>query len=201
MISWFRYFLFKRRRNRYLRQMYIARDPWSSRLTHSLISQKINNEIGRRRFSAALDVGCGEGSFAGLLSSFADFYLGTDVSEEALKRAVVSHPGLQFIKKDFDKLPSLRQKFDLVLFNFALDYLGFQDHPQHFTDHLYSFIRHCVKDDATLLIFNPVYKTETWDRLQKYQYLLETFGFSTVKRELLATDELQIGYLVMIKTR
>ena len=181
--------------------MYGARDPWSSQLTFSLISQKIKDEVGQKKFSAALDVGCGEGTYASILSSLADHYLGADISEEALSRAITANPGLPFVKKDFDSLPSLHRKFDLILFNFALDYLGFQDHPQLFTDHLYSFIQNCVQDGATLLIFNPVYKTETWDRLQKYQYLLETFGFSTVKREMLSADELQIGYLVMLKTK
>lgn len=182
--------------------MYSARDPWSSALTFSLISEKIKSELGTRKFSAALDVGCGEGQYAASLSEFAGTYLGADISEQALSRALQLSPRYEFIKKDFDQLSTLHRKFDLILFNFALDYFGFQDHPEHFTSNLYSFIENCVADNATLLVFNPVYKTETWDRLQKYQFLLETFGFATIKRELMAAPDLQIGFLMMrFKTR
>jgi trans-aconitate methyltransferase len=202
MFSWFRYFLFKKRRNHYLNRMYSARDPWSSALTFEMISHKIKTELGARKFSAALDVGCGEGSYSALLSGFAKAYLGADVSAPALARARSLNPSLRFVQKDFDSLPSLQQKFDLIVFNFALDYLGFQDHPELFTQNLYSFIQGCVQEGAVILIFNPVYKTETWDRLQKYQFLLETFGFATVRRELLSAPDLQIGFLMMeFKTR
>ena len=193
MFDQLKYFLFKKKRNRYLKQMYSAVDPWSSRASLDVLTKKIIEVLQGQKFTSCLDVGCGEGLYAPLLKQFTDAYLGIDVVVPATS---------EFKKMDFDEVPRLNKKFDLIVFNFVMDYLGFQDHPRLFTANLYSFVQQCVLPGAAVLIFNPVYKTETWDRVQKYQFLLETFGFETLKRELVSTGDMQVAFLHMkFKTR
>lgn len=63
----------------------------------------------------ALDIGCGDGQFSGLLADAAMTVTGADVAEAALARARARHPGLRFVRVPFDgELPFEDGDFELV---------------------------------------------------------------------------------------
>ncbi len=63
----------------------------------------------------ALDLGCGDGHFSGVLAGAVTAVTGADVAEAALTRARLRHPGLRFERVPFDgELPFEDGAFDLV---------------------------------------------------------------------------------------
>ena len=72
---------------------------------------------GRER-PAVLDVGCGEGTLAAHLNGRAD-YLGFDLAQKAIARAVETHPGARFIAASVADFQS-EEKFDVIVFNAIL---------------------------------------------------------------------------------
>jgi ubiquinone/menaquinone biosynthesis C-methylase UbiE len=63
----------------------------------------------------ALDIGCGDGHFSGVLADAAMTVTGADVAEAALVRARQRHPGLRFERVPFDgELPFEDGAFELV---------------------------------------------------------------------------------------
>ena len=63
----------------------------------------------------ALDLGCGDGKFIGLLARAGAQPVGVDVAEAALRRARLAHPEIRFLLAPFDgPLPLEDGAFDLV---------------------------------------------------------------------------------------
>ncbi len=63
----------------------------------------------------ALDLGCGDGHFSGVLAGAVTAVTGADVAEAALTRARRRHPGLGFARVPFDgELPFADGSFELV---------------------------------------------------------------------------------------
>lgn len=63
----------------------------------------------------ALDLGCGDGHFSGLLAEAVNTVIGADVAEAALTRARRRHPALHFVRVPFDgALPFGDGAFELV---------------------------------------------------------------------------------------
>lgn len=202
-LRWVKYYLFKKKRNAYINEMYKSTDPWSSALTHKDLQKNLDSLWGAHKFNNCLDVGCGEGLFTEFLREHCISYTGVDISEVALNRArhVNTQTQTEYLNMDFDQLSHLKKKYDLIFFNFVLDYLGFQDFPHVFASNMYQILQLITEKNSQIVIFNPVYKLETWDRLQKYQYIIESFGYKTLKREMISVPDMQIGFLVLVKTK
>jgi SAM-dependent methyltransferase len=63
----------------------------------------------------ALDLGCGDGAFTGILGAAASSVVGADVAEAALRRARSQHPDVAFELVPVDgALPFADNRFDLV---------------------------------------------------------------------------------------
>ncbi len=65
-----------------------------------------------------IDIGCGTGSFLGLIQSISDngrSFVGIDLSHEMIKIAHSKHPDIDFIVADSDNLPIKEGLFDRVL--------------------------------------------------------------------------------------
>ena len=81
-----------------------------------------------RRFGRALDLGCGLGGMARLLSSRADHVLGLDVAQSAVEQARLRHADvahLHFEQADIRHLPTaLDRSFDLIVLSDVLYYLS-----------------------------------------------------------------------------
>jgi ubiquinone/menaquinone biosynthesis C-methylase UbiE len=68
-----------------------------------------------RRDDRALDLGCGDGAFTGILAGAAGSAVGVDVAEAALRRARSRHPDVEFELVSVDgSLPFADNQFDLV---------------------------------------------------------------------------------------
>lgn len=198
MLSKLQYFYFKLRRKRFLNGLYEASDPWSLEMVFPLVSAKIEVFLANRKYTNALDIGCGEGLYAKLLKKYSDGYLGIDVSAKAVARAA-STTGLKFKKLDFDSVESLKIHFDLLVFNFVLDYLGFQKHPGLFAEALYRLLKSSTTNFASILILNPVYNNGDMLRFKKYLFLFENFGFKNTRQEIIDAGDFQLAVVLLQK--
>jgi 2-polyprenyl-3-methyl-5-hydroxy-6-metoxy-1,4-benzoquinol methylase len=73
--------------------------------------------------SKILDVGCGHGVvYKHIGDRFKKNYLGTDISDVAIKKAKKKHPGGRFMQADMVDYKT-KEKFDVVIFNETLYYL------------------------------------------------------------------------------
>lgn len=188
------YFLFKRRRLKYLEEMYQMIDPWSAEISRPRIENFLQKRL-TQNFKACLDIGCGEGLFAEALSSLSRHYTGVDVSKTAVQRARSRNIKIQnaeFIRADFDELDSFTQKYDLLCFNFVLDYLGFQKHPKQFSRHLYAILKTITAPECTVVVFNPVYQDEEFEKINQYIYLFNNFGFRVIYKEIIQENTFKI---------
>lgn len=108
-------------------------DPWAS-VTERFGYQSRKYDVvvnllpKERRFSAALDLGCGLGTLSRRLVAHADRVLGLDVAQAAIDRASAAYrdvPGLSFAQGDVrDLSASLDGLFDLVLIADTIYYLA-----------------------------------------------------------------------------
>ncbi|MGZ3692575.1 MAG: class I SAM-dependent methyltransferase, partial [Pseudobdellovibrio sp.] len=139
MISYFKYFLFKNRRNKFIESTYKAEDPWSSALNFEAVDDFIKSFV-KETNSVILDIGCGEGLYSDLLKSIARQYIGVDISKIAIARARKKHSlnaDMNFLNLDFDQIPKNGLRAEILCFNFVLDYLGFQQFPMAFSSTLF----------------------------------------------------------------
>ena len=185
--------------------MYVNEDPWSAVLVFDLISGFIITHT-QGQYKQVLDVGCGEGLLTSTLKKMSVNYTGIDVSQAALARAYEKNKDLketEFKLLDFDEISShaseTNKKFDLLCFNFTLDYLGFQKHPKKFTQNLYSVLSTSTAPHCDLLIFNPIYSEKNLEDLKKYVFLFKNFGFNLKKQELFKTSGFQLACLKLVK--
>ena len=158
--------------------MYQTEDPWSSVLHLQAVHEFLRTHAGRN-YRYVLDAGCGEGIYAEGFLKIAQSYLGVDISATAIARAREKHAGssARFLQSDVFSLDLSRNRPDLVVFNFVLDYLGFQKFPKTFSAHLYSFLRRIAADDADILIVNPIYGEKNSEDFAKYLFLFKNFGW------------------------
>lgn len=63
-----------------------------------------------------LDIGCGNGRIIKTLEKFETTYLGIDKSGLMIEEAQKLHPQKQFLVLDMEKIDSLHQRFDVILF-------------------------------------------------------------------------------------
>jgi len=85
--------------------------------------------LSDRRYERVLEIGCGEGTFARLLSPLSGSVLGIDVSAEAIGRAQQEPvEGIEFRLEDVMKFP-LREEgpWDLIVMIEAIPYLGWRN--------------------------------------------------------------------------
>jgi 2-polyprenyl-3-methyl-5-hydroxy-6-metoxy-1,4-benzoquinol methylase len=69
-----------------------------------------------------LDLGCGEGAFAGELAANGARVTGADVAQEPLRRARSRHPQLEFVHVG-GELPFAQEEFDLVWLGEVLEHV------------------------------------------------------------------------------
>ena len=103
-------------------------DPWGSIL--SFYQQQkyktLLSFISSRRYSNAIDIGCGLGLFTRQLAGVADHVLGIDISETAIREACRLSNGASSIRFQCNNLYDLRadEPFDLVIISDVLYYLS-----------------------------------------------------------------------------
>lgn len=114
-------------------QWYERADPWDYEGSDEdvLRISAILSRLGRKHFTHALDLGCGEGKLTNALSAVADNVVGYDISENALVRARKRFPGTEF--RQGDLLNVIRRPevtsvpFDLIVVAEVLYYLQTDD--------------------------------------------------------------------------
>ena len=107
-------------------------DPWCSSSPHFRYQNRkyevLASLLPKRRYRAALDLGCGTGSLSGLLAELADQVLGVDISPSAVAIARIrnaARTNLTFAAHDLLALPaSFNGAFDLVVVADVLYYLS-----------------------------------------------------------------------------
>lgn len=104
-------------------------------------------KIANGRKLKILDVGCGNGA----LSSFGKVheYTGIDFSKKALLSASNGCPECTFIHSDIEEIPSIDEKFDLIIFSEILYYVDFK--------RVLKLYQHFLKKDGFYII--SIYKS------------------------------------------
>ena len=110
-----------------------------------------------RRFSAiapgdrrlrVLDVGCGTGQSRRVYSSHAAWYLGVDLSHEAVAVARRRDPPISFLQADAGRLPVADRSVDLVAFSSVLHHLD--DRPRALAE-----ARRVLEPGGLVFAFDP----------------------------------------------
>ena len=90
-------------------------------VSYSYFCPKIQDILSRVDFQDSneiIDIGCGTGSFLGLIQSIlknGQSFVGVDLSHEMIKIAHAKHPEIDFIVADSDNLPLKEGYFDRIL--------------------------------------------------------------------------------------
>lgn len=99
----------------------LERDHWwfaaRRKIIFSLIKSVLDKKVAR-----ALDVGCGTGFNAKILSSFSENVIGLEPSKTAIALAKEVNPNLQIIEKDFLKLDN-QKSFGLITLFDVLEHI------------------------------------------------------------------------------
>ncbi len=104
--------------------------------------------------SKVLDIACGNGANAVHISKFACYY-GIDVSELALKRAVMCTPNTSFICGDSHNLPIRNNSVDVVIATYALEHFFY---PQLALEEMHRVVR----EGGRLILLGPTYDLPFW---------------------------------------
>ena len=75
------------------------------------------------------------------------------------------------------------QVYDLFLFVYVLDYLGFDRFPQKATATIAMQLQQAMRANSSVLIINPVYKQEDMLRMLRFENIFSYFGYSSHYRE------------------
>ena len=181
--------------------MYENEDPWSASLNLKSIADFIDKHT-QGKYQNTLDIGCGEGLLTPALVQISEKCTGIDVSMLALSRAREKNKefsSAKFKKIDFDKVSELDEKFDLLCFNFSLDYLGFQKHPKQFAQSLFELVSTSTLKHCDLFIFNPLYAEKNKEELNKYLFILKNFGFHLKHQQIVPGDGFEIACAMLVK--
>ena len=139
-----------------------------------------------------LDIGAGVGAFLSRFEGIFAELVGTDVSAEAVRRASLLHPSLEFLTAsavEMDAVPKLDRQWDGIVFSDVINYFTDQDKGR-----ILRWIAAHLRDDGVALI-------AAWSPGGKY--LSETELRATVKRHLVVVDEvtLETGHVALIAKR
>ena len=80
--------------------------------------QEILSRVDFQDSKEIVDIGCGTGSFLGLIQSLLEnghSFVGIDLSHEMIKIAHAKHPDIDFVVADSDNLPLREGYFDRIL--------------------------------------------------------------------------------------
>lgn len=91
---------------------------YALRMVHEIVSTKVN-------YKSALDIGCGTGFLSGLLhKKFPQLKItGIDIAPGMIKQAKKEFPTIDFIEADANHLPFDSNSVDLVVSNFAYQWM------------------------------------------------------------------------------
>ncbi|MDO7841972.1 class I SAM-dependent methyltransferase [Sphingomonas immobilis] len=111
--------------------VYASGDPWASSDPRYFYQRRkyevLAGLVPDRRFSRALDLGCGHGNLARKLAAKADSVLGVDIAGVAMEQAAITHadvPNLRFEQGDALDLPARYDgQFDLITIADMIYYL------------------------------------------------------------------------------
>jgi ubiquinone/menaquinone biosynthesis C-methylase UbiE len=97
----------------------------------------------------ALDLGCGDGRFTGLLAAAGAQPVGADVAETALRRARAAHPDIDFVRAEVDgALPLQDGAFDVVWASEVIEHVAD-------TARWLSEVRRVLRPQGRLLLTTP----------------------------------------------
>ena len=199
MLRYFKYFLFKIRRNKFIESNYKAEDPWSSALHLEVVQHFIKTYV-KENHKILLDVGCGEGIHAKILKTITSRFIGIDISKTAIERAKKRNQSVEnvfFINRDFDQIEKNKIKADIICFNFTLDYLGFQKFPMVFSQKLYQFLM--ATECSEVIIFNPIYTQKNSTEMEKYLFIFQNFSFYLKSSHVYDIGEYKINAIYLVK--
>src|SRR5690348_355978 len=86
----------------------------------------LEEELGDRRVGDALELGCGPGTWSGLLAARAERVLAVDLSSAMLaqaRRAYAGNPHIEFRQADVAEFDGTSRKFDKILSVRVLEYV------------------------------------------------------------------------------
>lgn len=122
-------------------------------------TEKLNEFIQKYKGtdgSALLDVACGTGTHAGILSDYFEV-MGTDLNIDMLKIARKKHPKIRFVQADMRSL-DLGRQFDIVTCLFSA--IGYMKTKTDLQKAIQSMSRHVVP--GGLLLVEPWFTPEQW---------------------------------------
>ena len=124
-------------------------------------TDKLREFIQKYKHSAGntlLDVACGTGTHAGLLSEYYEVD-GTDLNTDMLKIARKKYPRIRFIKSDMREL-NLGKQFDVVTCLFSA--IGYMKSRTELQKAIKSMCRHLLP--GGVLLVEPWFSPEQWNR-------------------------------------
>lgn len=147
-----------------------SEDPWDTLNPHLTYQDRKYRTVMAllppgRHFARALDLGCGLGTLARLLTARADHVLGVDVARSAVERARRRHGGiaaLEFAHGDVADLPgALGGGYDLITIMDTLYYLPSTDEAA--LDDVAARIAALLAPGGTVLLSNHLF-AGGWDK-------------------------------------
>ncbi len=101
--------------NMYAREDREGFDSWQQDTLTTLQKRVSLAVLDAYNFGSIFDFGCGKAAFTHLLKKENNRVLGADMSATAVRKARVRYPHVEFRVLDGKSLPSLKERFDLVV--------------------------------------------------------------------------------------
>lgn len=125
---------------------YYSSGPSFLKWVHDSRFNALKSLMGDVTNKSVLDAGCGEGYFFSQIQAKEKY--GIDLSEERLKKTVISFPSSNVLCSDLKKLPFEDEKFDVIVCSEVLE------HVDGYEDVILEFKR-CIKPSGKLILSFP----------------------------------------------
>ncbi len=154
-------------------------DPWSATHVKPVIEKYLESHV--EEGDQTLELGSGDGVITEVLTRWSKSIDCVEISKKAIEKAKKRSydADIHFHHKDIHSF-HIHKEYDLTLFSFIVDYLGFDKFPKKFV----WLMMQITKRSKKIVIIQPVHGEENLKSLHRMVLILNQFDFIESHKEI-----------------